>query len=160
MHAHYDVMHKLGMQILTHIAEGLGKPVNYFDKWFVNNTLSTMRLIRYLPRNSNIVDYSKLSTDELKLTTPPHADSGFLTLLSTYDYPGLEVDIGNETYKPVIPRPGSIVVNVGKMLSRITNGTLKGTRHRVVDIGRERYSSPFFLEPHYAAAIPTFLTEG
>ena len=40
------------------------------------------------------------------------------------------------------------------MLSRITNGTLKATQHRVLDIGVERYSSPYFFEPHYSAQIP------
>jgi len=37
------------------------------------------------------------------------------------------------------------------MLSRITNGKLKATKHRVLDIGVERYSSPYFFEPHYCA---------
>jgi len=30
-----------------------------------------------------------LSTEELKFTTPIHTDSGFLTLLSTFNYTGL-----------------------------------------------------------------------
>ena len=53
---HYDVMHQLGITIMTHIADGLGKPTNYFDKWFVNDTCSTMRLIHYLPRSSQVVE--------------------------------------------------------------------------------------------------------
>ena len=63
-------------------------------------------------------------------------------------------------YKSVKPRPNTIVVNLGDMLSRITNYTLKATKHRVLDIGVERFSSPFFLEPRYAAEIPTVLKEG
>jgi len=39
------------------------------------------------------------------------------------------------------------------MLSRITNYNLKATLHRVIDIGQDRYSSPFFFEPHYTAKI-------
>lgn len=50
-----------------------------------------------------------------------------------------------------------LVVNLGDMLSRITNFSLKATKHRVLDIGVERFSSPFFLEPHFTAAIPTLL---
>jgi len=46
------------------------------------------------------------------------------------------------------------------MLSRITNYTLKATKHRVLDIGVDRYSSPFFFEPKYTAEIPTVLKEG
>ena len=96
----------------------------------------------------------------MKFTTPIHTDSGFLTLLSTFNFPGLQVNVGYDTYKSVKPRPNSIVVNIGDMLSRITNYTLKATKHRVMDIGKDRYSSPFFFEPHYAAAIPTVLSEG
>ncbi len=44
------------------------------------------------------------------------------------------------------------------MLSRITNGKLKATKHRVLDIGVERYSSPYFFEPHYCAQIPKSIT--
>jgi isopenicillin N synthase-like dioxygenase len=43
------------------------------------------------------------------------------------------------------------------MFSRITDWKLKATKHRVLDIGVERFSSPFFLEPKYSALIPTNL---
>jgi len=46
------------------------------------------------------------------------------------------------------------------MLSRITNFKLKATKHRVRDIGVERFSSPFFFEPNYSARIPRQLGEG
>jgi len=59
--------------------------------------------------------------------------------------------VGNDVYRSVRPVPKTIVVNLGDMLSRITNGTLKATQHRVLDIGVERYSSPYFFEPHYSA---------
>jgi len=47
---------------------------------------------------------------------------------------------------------GSIVVNVGDMLQRLTNNKLKSTTHRVVNPRRElwhtsRFSMPFFLHP-------------
>ena len=55
------------------------------------------------------------------------------------------------------PVPNTLVVNLGDMLSRITDYKLKATKHRVLDIGVERYSSPYFFEPHYAARIPSKL---
>ena len=142
---------------MSHIAEGLGKPIDYFNPWFINNTCSTFRIIRYLPRNTKLVEMDKLSEDELRFTTPIHTDSGFLTLLSTFSYPGLQVDIGQGVYKSVRPVPKTLVVNLGDMLSRITDYKLKATKHRVLDIGVERFSSPFFFEPHYAARIPSNL---
>ena len=153
-------MQKLGLIVMSHIAQGLRKPVDFFDPWFINNTCSTLRIIRYLPRSTKLVSMDKLSAEELRFTTPIHTDSGFLTLLSTFNYPGLQVDIGNEVYRSVRPVPKTIVVNLGDMLSRITNYKLKATKHRVLDIGVERYSSPFFFEPHYAARIPSQLGEG
>ena len=35
MLSHYDLMHKLGIKLMGHIALGLGKPRDFFDKWFI-----------------------------------------------------------------------------------------------------------------------------
>ena len=116
-------------------------------------------MIRYLPRSSGLVKQESLGQDDIKFTTPIHTDSGFLTLLSTFSYPGLQVDIGDGVYKSVRPVPQTLVVNLGDMLSRITNFKLKATKHRVLDIGVERYSSPYFFEPYYNARIPSTILE-
>ena len=71
------------------IAIGLGKERHYFDKWFLKNSLSTFRTIHYLPRSATGKKSDKLDAKNKKLTTPEHADSGFLTLLTTFGYPGL-----------------------------------------------------------------------
>ena len=46
---------------------------------------------------------------------------------------------------------GVIICNIGDMLQRLTNNTLRSTTHRVKAIGDEmnspRYSIPFFLHP-------------
>ena len=51
----------------------------------------------------------------------------------------------------------NLVVNIGAYLSKITNYKLKATLHRVLDIGKERYSSPFFLDPKFDAVLPSNL---
>jgi len=48
--------------------------------------------------------------------------------------------------------PGQIVVNVGDMLQRLTNGRLRSTTHRVINPPKEKWhlprlSIPFFLHP-------------
>lgn len=86
---HYKVMHRLGMTLMSYIAEGLGKDAHYFDHWFEKDTCSTLRLIHYMPRSQSSVSQESLSKEDLRLTTPKHTDSGFLTLLSTFMYPGL-----------------------------------------------------------------------
>ena len=60
-------------------------------------------------------------------------------------------------YKSVKPKINQLVVNIGDTLSRVTNFQVKATKHRVLDIGIERFSSPFFLDPKYAAVIPSNL---
>lgn len=160
MTSHYDFMLGVSIQIMRHIAEGLGKPKDFFDAWFIENTLSTLRIIYYKPRSASVVKMDKLSDEDLKLITPIHCDSGILTLLTTYDYHGLQVDIGDGDFRSVRPVPNTLVVNLGDMFSRMTGYRLKATKHRVLDIGVERFSSPFFLEPHYLARIPTDLVTG
>ena len=46
--------------------------------------------------------------------------------------------------------PGEIVADSGDMLSRVTNGVLPATTHRVINPdsdASERYSMPFFVHP-------------
>ncbi len=140
------------------LAEGLGKPSTFFDSWFVEGSMSTFRSIHYLPRSAGVVDSGKMSAEEAKLTAPAHTDSGFLTFLATFGYPGLQVRIDDE-YRSVAPMANTLVVNVGETFARLTGHRLKATFHRVLDVGIERYSSPLFLEPKYSARIPSGLLE-
>ena len=133
---------------------GLSKERDFFRSRFEVAPLSTFRTIRYLPRNQSNVSNEKLDTKTYRLTTPPHCDSGFITLLSTFGFPGLQVLIDGE-YRFVKPLHNHIVVNLGSVFERITNFTLKATSHQVVDIGVERFSCPFFLDPRSSAIIPS-----
>ena len=71
------------------------------------------------------------------ISTGEHQDSGFLTLLETFHYPGLEIIVNGE-WRKVIPKPGTLVVNLGEQMTDMSNGRFKATVHRVVDIGEER----------------------
>ncbi|GBG29387.1 1-aminocyclopropane-1-carboxylate oxidase 2 [Hondaea fermentalgiana] len=146
------------LRVLRLLALGLGKPAAFFDPWFEGATLTTLRTIHYAPRASGLVDSSQLGPEDLRLTTPEHADSGILTLLATFGYPGLQVYIDGE-YRSVAPIRDTLVVNLGDLFARLTNYRLKATFHRVLDIGTERFSSPMFLEPKYSAAIPRGLMD-
>lgn len=53
------------------------------------------------------------------ITTPEHSDSTILTLLSTFNFYGLQVFYNNE-WVTVKPRKNSLVVNLGDTFSRIT----------------------------------------
>ena len=128
---------------------GMGKPRDFFDDWFNKDSLATYRSIYYRPRHDEIVKQDTLSAESLMLVTPDHTDSGFVTILSTFGYPGLQV-LHEGKFWSVKSEPNSLVVNLGDTLAKLTNNQLKSTRHRVLDIGVERFSNPFFLDPKYS----------
>jgi isopenicillin N synthase-like dioxygenase len=59
------------------------------------------------------------------VTTPDHMDSNFLTLLSIFDYEGLEVKNTNDEWIAVHPRPKTLIMNIGVTLSRMMGGRFK-----------------------------------
>jgi len=65
---------------------------------------------------------------------------------------GLQVQNHNGDWIDAMAAPDELVINVGDMLSRLSNNRLKSTIHRVVNPSKEnwgtsRYSIPFFLHP-------------
>ncbi len=105
-----------------------------------------LRLLHYRPTDP-------LGPDDL-FGSAPHNDFGCLTLLAQDGIGGLQVKTpaGNWVDAPKIE--GSFVVNVGDMLHRMSNGRLLSTPHRVINrSGRERYSVPFFFDPHVSYDI-------
>lgn len=84
----------------------------------------------------------------------PHKDFGCLTLLAQDDVGGLQVQTPSGDWVDAPPMEGALIVNVGDMLHRLSNGKLLSTPHRVINTsGRERYSVPFFFDPHVSANI-------
>ena len=79
-----------------------------------------------------------------------HEDINFITLLITSTASGLQILTREGTWLDVDAEPGEIVADSGDMLSRITNGRLPATTHRVInpDVGfTNRFSMPFFVHP-------------
>lgn len=60
-------------------------------------------------------------------------------------------------YRSIKPAKDVFIVNIGETLQKISNMKIKATRHRVIDIGVERFSAPFFLEPKLSARISPLL---
>ena len=148
----YEIMHKTGLEILRLAAIGLGIDENAFDEIFASKPCSTFRLMHYPPWVGAPPANARIEDGKV-VTTPDHTDSNFLTLLCTFNYKGLEVVTGDGNWSQVEPRPNSLVMNIGDVFSRMMGGRFKATRHRVLDIGVDRYSVPFFLEPSYDGDI-------
>ena len=146
---HFKSMHKIASLLLSYFAIGFGKSSDYFEPWFKRDCTSVYRAIHYNPRDQH---------QQHKLVTPEHSDSGFITLLSTFKYAGLQV-LYNGVYRSVKPVENAIIVNIGDALSLISNHRIQATKHRVYDIGIERFSCPFFFDTKYSAKIsPNLLT--
>lgn len=81
-----------------------------------------------------------------------HSDYGMVTLLLTDGVPGLQVcrDKSRQprVWEDVPGIRGAFIVNIGDMMERWTNGLFRSTLHRVMPVGKERYSVVFFLDPN------------
>lgn len=132
--------------LLEMICLGLKMDIGEFDKILADHT-STYRLIHYPPRKDTIPTDCLLKNGDI-ISTAEHHDTSIMTLLANFDYLGLQVqNPATEQWESIECVPGSFVVNVGTMLERMTRGRLRSTIHRVLDLGEERLSAPFFLEP-------------
>ena len=138
----YRSLENTGKIMLRAIALYLGLDEFYFDAKIKNGN-SILRPIHYGP----ITNEPKNS-----VRAGEHEDINLITLLIGASAEGLEVLNKKGEWVPVTALPDHIIVNVGDMLQRLTNGRLKSTTHRVVNPPREhwhmpRYSIPFFLHP-------------
>ncbi|OCX52357.1 flavonol synthase [Mucilaginibacter sp. PPCGB 2223] len=141
----YKKLEASGSQILKAIAVYLNLPEDYFDDK-IHNGNSILRALHYFP----ILDPDSLPPDAVRAGA--HEDINLITLLIGASADGLEVLTRDGSWYAVKAEGEDIVVNVGDMLQRLTNGKLKSTTHRVVNPPRElmgfsRYSVPFFLHP-------------
>ena len=141
----YRTLEAAGKDILRAIALYLQLPEDYFDDK-VNNGNSILRPIHYFP----IEDPSAVPADAVRAAE--HGDINLITLLMGASADGLQVKRRDGKWIGITALPDQIVVNVGDMLQRLTNGVLKSTIHRVVNPPREkmntsRYSIPFFMHP-------------
>ena len=145
----YEALDILGNRILGIIARCLGLERN----WFVPQVRygnSILRAIHYPPIEGGA---------GTALRAAQHEDINLITLLIGSSEAGLEILARDGRWVPVTSIEGTIVVNIGDMMKRLTNHVLPSTPHRVVNppplrAAEPRYSIPFFLHPN-----PDFLIE-
>ena len=145
----YEALDTLGNTILSALALYLGLDEHYFDDK-VNCGNSILRALHYPP----IEDKGTPS-----VRAGAHEDINLITLLVGSYQSGLQILTRDDQWIPVSIIPGTIVVNIGDMLQRLTNHVFRSTTHRVVNpkddgAAQSRFSIPFFLHPN-----PDFLIE-
>ena len=146
----YQALDELGARILSALALEMGLSADWFaDK--INYGNSILRPIHYPPIGQAAPGAVRAAR---------HEDINLITLLIGSREQGLEILTRDGQWIPVSTLPGTIVVNVGDMLQRLTNHVYPSTTHQVVnppgDSARQaRYSVPFFLHPNPDFMIDT-----
>lgn len=143
--AYHAAMCELGRRVIDVVSVVLDDRGGVLARAFDTPT-SWLRLLHYPPVPS---------TEALDLYgSAPHRDFGCITILAQDDVGGLQVGDGEGAWIDVPPRPDAFVMNVGDMLHRWSNGRLLSTPHRVINrSGRQRYSVPFFFDPHMSTTV-------
>lgn len=137
----YTAFERAGSRVLRAIALHLGLAEDFFGPT-VEDGNSVMRLLHYPPLQG--------ADAEGAIRAAAHGDINTITLLLGAEEAGLELLTKQGEWLAIDPSEGALVVNIGDMLDRLTNGHLRSTTHRVVNptgeaAYRSRYSMPFFL---------------
>lgn len=138
----YKMLEKTAKYVLRALALHLDLDETYFDD-YIKNGNSILRPIHYPPITSE---------PKKAVRAAAHGDINLITLLMGAHGRGLQVMNHNEEWVDAIARPDQLMINVGDMLSRLTNNKLKSTIHQVINPPKElwgtsRYSIPFFMHP-------------
>jgi isopenicillin N synthase-like dioxygenase len=154
----YAAFDRTGLKVLRAIARYLALDEDYFVDT-VRDGNSVLRLLHYPPQAEPTGAHIRAGA---------HEDINTITLLLGAEEAGLELKTRDGRWIAVAPRAGELVINIGDMLQRLTNGRLRSTPHRVVNPAPERasnarYSMPFFL--HFRSdflieALPGTVPEG
>lgn len=141
-YALYEAFDTLGGAVLKAIAQYLKLPDDFFAPT-VKNGNSILRALHYPPQSGK--------PDGIRAEA--HEDINTITLLLGAEEAGLQAKTRDGAWLDINPPPNCVVINIGDMLQRLTNGYLPSTTHRVLNPSAERahlprYSIPFFL--HFA----------
>ena len=155
----YEAMDGFGAQLLRGVALHLGLPETWFDDK-VEYGNSILRLLHYPPQEN--------PPPQGTVRAGAHEDINVITLLLGAEEAGLQALHRSGEWLNVNPPAGSLVINCGDMLQRLTGGVLPSTTHRVLNPAPERakfprYSTPFFLhfnQDVLIEALPQCLDEG
>ncbi len=153
------------LQLLRCLCEILGIPdVDFLGKQQTpGRNRSHMSWLHYLSMPASPL--RKGQTNRLNT----HTDFGQLTLVFQDMVGGLEIhDYEAKIYRPVLPKAGTVIVHIGDMLEKQSNGRWKSALHHVTaprhlmygdepaseeDTVVDRYSLSFYAHPDYEIMI-------
>jgi isopenicillin N synthase-like dioxygenase len=131
---------ELQRRFLRIVGAGLGVAETFFDDLVVDGA-TLNRAIRYPPMIQ--------AGESAHVWADGHADINLITALPRASAPGLQVRT-TQGWQDAEPPDGSVILNTGIMLERLTNGLIPAGWHRVVAAAGyrgERYSMVQFCHP-------------
>lgn len=147
--AYYQAVSELALRLTQSIEAALGLRSHTLLN-LMRKPTAQLRLIHYpenrdLPRDANTHTMMGVHTDYEFFTLLYQTEAG----LQTVDRQGQWLDVP--------PLPDTLVMNVGDMAEIISAGRYRSNPHRVLNLGQERFSMPFFAAFDYQAKIEPML---
>lgn len=143
---YYRQISSLGRRLCECLEVHLGLPIGSITNQ-MSKPISQLRLLHYV-RKSDLRDHRSVNMGA-------HTDYECLTLLHTRNK-GLQVMTQDDRWIDVPVDPVTFIVNIGDMLEAWSNGILRSTPHRVLNLSPERFSMPYFVAANYDAEIRPF----
>lgn len=139
----YSQLEKAGIQMMEALSYPLQVEKDFFTNMVVEGN-SILRLLHYPPIPEGI--------DPRCVRAAAHEDINFITILPAATTSGLQLKDRDGTWLDIESDYGTLIVDAGDMLARITNDVIPSTTHRVINpqdgTNGSRYSMPFFMHPH------------
>lgn len=137
--AWFDHAERLAIDLLRGIATSLDLTPGFFLQ-HVDKPLSRASFVHYARRTT---------TGDGRFGVGPHTDFGVLTILCQDDVGGLQIETPTGDWIDAPPIEGTLIVNVGDLLARWTNGAFRSAPHRVVSPTRvDRLSLVLAFDPN------------
>ena len=145
IYPYFEAASETAKLILRGFAVGSSLPAEFFLK-HNDRPVSRGSMQYYPPQNKN--------EGEPRFGVSPHTDFGVLTVLHQDAIGGLELQLMNGEWRAVPPIDGTLVINVGDLLERWSNGRFRSTPHRVINnSGRERLSLAIAYDPNFETLV-------
>jgi isopenicillin N synthase-like dioxygenase len=153
----FEALDGAGRRLLTALAPQLELPAPFLADLTLGAP-SLLRVLHYPPVPDGAAPGA--------VRAAAHEDINFITLMVGARGAGLEILLRDGRWVPVVAKPGTLIVNAGDMLARLTGGLIPATTHRVVNPDGpnvSRHSMPFFLHPRNETdltCLPSCLARG
>lgn len=137
----FKQLDQISVAILQACSTFIGEDKNFLGDCVAGGN-SVLRLIHYPAIEHAVAPGS--------VRAAAHEDINFITLLLGATAPGLELLTKENRWLSVQAPLDSIIVDSADMLENLTNGRIRATTHRVVNVDENqtpRISMPFFVHP-------------